>query len=91
MIATIRRKKKLIFRIKKEETVLTDPIEIKKEFIHHFQQLYASQELTLFDISSLCLNKITPEECKSQLLHWKLRKPYLAVALLKHEGMTVSI
>ena len=43
--------------------MLIDPIEIRKAFLHHCKHLYASQEPTSFDISSLGLIKITPEEC----------------------------
>ena len=60
-MATIRRKRNLISTIKKDESILTEPVQIRKAIIQHFKQLYESQETTFFDLSSLGLNKITPE------------------------------
>jgi len=62
-LATIRRKKNLILTIKKDETTLIEPMQVRKAFVQHFKQLYVSQETILFDLASLSLNKITPEEC----------------------------
>jgi len=60
-LATIRRKRNLISTIKKDEVTLTEPAQVRKAFIQHFKQLYASQETPIYELSSLGSNKLTPE------------------------------
>jgi len=61
-LATIRRRRNLILTVKKDDITLTEPTQVRKAFVQHFKQMYASQETVLFDLTSLGLHKLSTAE-----------------------------
>jgi len=89
VLATIRRRKKMISSLTRGTEVINDQTEIKRTIIQHFKQLYARQEATMFDISTLGLNKITHEECNTleeQVTPMEVREAMLSCGPLKALG-----
>jgi len=62
LVATMRRKRKLIEKLTVDGQTITEPSELKKAVISYFKNLYTKQESSTFDIGSLGLAKLTTEQ-----------------------------
>jgi len=59
MLASIRRRKKLLEKISIQGKVVTELSHIKKPIVQHFKELYTKQPATQFDITNLRLPRLT--------------------------------
>jgi len=59
LIASIRRRKKLLERISTQGKVVSDQSLIRQAIVDHFKELYAKQPVTQFDITNLGLPRLS--------------------------------
>jgi len=62
LIATMRRKRKMIEKILVEGVEYSDPISIRKAIVAHFKRHYAKKDVARFDISNLGLLVLSEDQ-----------------------------